>query len=51
MLTTLRPDGCSSGRAAKRTSFDALAPDYAETVLAELDEVQRAARKIGRAHV
>ena len=27
--------------AAERTSFDALAKDYAETVLAEFDEVQR----------
>ena len=32
--------------AAKRTSFDALAKDYAETVLAEFDEVQRAARTL-----
>ena len=32
--------------AAKRTSFDALAKDYAETVLVEFDEVQRAARTL-----
>lgn len=32
--------------AAKRTSFDALAQDYAETVLTEFDEVQRAARTL-----
>ena len=32
--------------AAKRTSFDALAKDYAETVLVEFDEVQRAARML-----
>ncbi len=30
----------------KRTSFDALARDYIETVLAEFDEVQRAARTL-----
>jgi integrase len=32
--------------AAKRTSFDALAQDYAKTVLVEFDEVQRAARTL-----
>ena len=32
--------------AAKRTSFDALAKDYAETVLADFDEVQRRARTL-----
>ncbi len=32
--------------AARRTSFDALAKDYAETVLVEFDEVQRAARTL-----
>ena len=32
--------------AAKRTSFDALTKDYIETVLADVDEVQRAARTL-----
>jgi integrase len=32
--------------AARRTSFDALANDYAETVLADFDEVQRKARTL-----
>ena len=32
--------------AAKRTSFDALAKDYAETVLVEFDQAQRAARTL-----
>ena len=30
----------------KRTNFDALAKDYIETVLAEFDEVERAARTL-----
>jgi integrase len=36
--------------AAKRTSFDALAKDYTETVLPEFDETQRAARTRHLAH-
>jgi hypothetical protein len=32
--------------AAKRTSFDALAKDYSETVLTDFDDVQRRARTL-----
>ena len=44
--TALREGRHFPHAAAKRTSFDALAKDYAETVLVEFDEVQRAARTL-----